>query len=86
MEHHNNTTHSVRLKDGQCDTGNVVLLCANLDLRLGHVLQHHLIEVARGELGLGQRKGGLLHHLAHQRLGLNNSTQKLIIIQYYCII
>jgi len=36
-----------------------------------------LAEVAHGELGFGEREGGLSHHFAHQRLRLDDSLEDL---------
>lgn len=48
------STHGIRLEYGQRNTGHIVLLCADLDLSFGHILQHHLIEVTRCEFRFGQ--------------------------------
>ena len=49
----------------------------HLELRLVDVLQHRLVEVPAGELGLGEREGGVLHHLAHRLLRLHDLAQDL---------
>jgi len=66
--------HPIRIgfEDGQRNPGHIILFGA-YDLGLGHILQDNLVDITGGELDLGQREGGLLHHLTHQGFGLKNN-------------
>lgn len=55
---------------------------ANLNLRLGHILQHNLIDIAGREFNLCQWEGRLLHHLTHQCFSLPRWKKVLV----YCIL